>query len=144
MRRLTKGMAKTRQARFVLAKQAMFSAWKNAYRDRKLRKRDFRSLWITRLNAAVRAHGLNYSQFVAALYENDITLNRKMLSEIAIHSPTTFQQILSSIGERLDATIETKVVTLPTEEAPKTTATAAIIPAAKKARTAKAAKEQPE
>ena len=123
MRRLTKGMSKTRQARFVLAKQAMFSAWKNAYRDRKLRKRDFRSLWITRLNAAVRAHGLSYSQFVASLYENDITLNRKMLSEIAIHSPTTFKQILSSIGEVLDRKIEAKVVTIPTAEVPQAAAT---------------------
>lgn len=119
MRKLTKGMCKTRQSRFVLAKQAMFSSWKNSYRDRKLRKRDFRSLWITRLNAAARANGLNYSQLIASLHENDIALNRKMLSEIAIHSPATFKKILSSIGETLDVDIETKVVTLPQEEKPK-------------------------
>jgi len=121
MRKLAKGMRQTRQSRYRLAKQAVFKAWLNAYRDRRLRKRDFRGLWIIRLNAAAHEHGLSYSQLICSLRDNDIALNRKMLSEIAIHSPITFKKILSSIGEVLDAEIETEIVELaPTKQAKKT------------------------
>lgn len=121
MRKLAKGMRKVRQSRFRLAKQAVFTMWLNAYKGRKLKKRNFRGLWIARLNAAAREYGLSYSQLINALRENDVLLNRKMLSEIAIHSPITFKKILSSIGEKLDAEIETKIVEL--EESPKRVAT---------------------
>ena len=68
-----------------------------AYRDRKVRKRDFRSLWIQRLNAAVRQYDINYSRFIPALKKKEIRLNRKILSEIAITEPYSFRAIIETI-----------------------------------------------
>lgn len=65
-----------------------------AYRDRRVRKRDFRRLWITRISAAVRERGLMYSRFIFLLKKANIELNRKMLSEIAIHAPEMFDEIV--------------------------------------------------
>ncbi len=72
-------------------------AGKFATRDRKDRKGDFRSIWIIRLNAAVRAKGLTYSKFMGALSKTGIVLNRKQLSEIAIHDPAGFDQIVELV-----------------------------------------------
>ena len=69
-----------------------------AYRDRKARKRLFRALWITRLNAACRARGLQYSALIHALHQNDIELNRKTLSELAISDPAVFDEVLAAVG----------------------------------------------
>ena len=68
-----------------------------AYRDRRQKKRHFRSLWITRLNAALKARGLQYSRFVPALANSGIELNRKMLSELAIADPATFDAIVEQV-----------------------------------------------
>ena len=72
-----------------------------AYRDRKTRKRDFRSLWIQRINAAVREQGLVYSQFIKGIKLAGIELNRKMLSELAIHNIDAFTEILNKAKEAL-------------------------------------------
>jgi|SRR5687767_1557915 large subunit ribosomal protein L20 len=72
-------------------------AWVYAYRDRRQKKRHFRTLWITRLNAALKARGLQYSRFVPALANSGIELNRKMLSELAISDPATFDAIVEQV-----------------------------------------------
>ncbi len=68
-----------------------------SYRDRRNRKRDFRSIWIQRINAAVREQGMVYSTFMAGLAKEGITINRKMLSEIAIHQPQDFNKIVDRV-----------------------------------------------
>ncbi len=80
--------------RWRLAKETVLRADANATRDRRRRKRDFRALWVTRLTAACRMRGINYSRFIFGLLAADIELNRKMLSEIAIHSPADFDEIV--------------------------------------------------
>ena len=72
-----------------------------AYRDRRVRRRDFRKLWIIRINAAVRERGIRYSEFVCGLKRADIALNRKMLSEMAIHDPEAFDQVVEVVKEAL-------------------------------------------
>ena len=83
-----------RSATFVKANEAVIRAGVNSYRDRRLKKRDFRALWIVRLNAALRAQGIRYSQFIAALTKKKILLNRKALSELAIHEPAAFAAVV--------------------------------------------------
>ena len=73
----------------------------SAYRDRRVRKRDFRSIWIQRINAAVRLHGLTYSQFIHGFSKTEIELDRKMLSEIAIADPDTFKNIVETVKSKL-------------------------------------------
>ena len=68
-----------------------------AYRDRKTKKRNFRSLWITRINAASRLHGLSYSQFMGKVKANDIELNRKVLADLAMNHPDAFKAIVDKI-----------------------------------------------
>jgi len=72
-----------------------------AYRDRRRRRRDFRRLWITRLNAAARLHGLRYSQFIAGLVLANIELDRKQLSEMAINDPTGFEVVANTVKAAL-------------------------------------------
>ncbi|MCH7808116.1 MAG: 50S ribosomal protein L20 [Planctomycetes bacterium] len=80
--------------RWRLAKEAVIRSGVNAYRDRRLRKRNFRALWITRLTAACRSRGIVYSRFIYGLLEAKIELNRKMMSEIAIASPADFDALV--------------------------------------------------
>ena len=75
-----------------------------AYRDRRARKRIFRALWITRLIAACRARGLQYSSFIHALHQNDVELNRKTLSELAISDPAVFDEIVAAVGLEMATT----------------------------------------
>jgi len=81
---------------YRVAKEFVQKAGVYAYRDRRQKKRHFRALWIVRLNAAVRAHGLSYNRFIPALLEAGITLNRKMLSELAIADPAAFDAIVNA------------------------------------------------
>ncbi len=83
-------------------KETLIRAGHFAYRDRRVRKREFRRLWIIRINAAVRAHGLRYSQFISGLTKAQIELDRKMLSELAIHDPEGF----TAVVERVKAALE--------------------------------------
>lgn len=93
----------TRHTSFRIAKQTVIRAAEYAYRDRRNKKRDFRKLWITRINAAVRELGYTYSQFMNALVKNNIVtkdgqgLNRKMLSELAINNPVEFRNLVTSV-----------------------------------------------
>lgn len=77
-------------------------ALRYAYRDRRNKKRDFRGLWIQRINAAVREHGLVYSKFIGGLKKAGIELNRKMLSEIAIHNPEQFKGLVESAKKHIN------------------------------------------
>lgn len=88
-----KGMQHNRTRSFRLAKQAVTRALQYAYRDRRNKKRDLRSLWITRINAAARLHGTTYSQLMAGLKKADIELDRKVLAELAVKEPAAFEAI---------------------------------------------------
>jgi large subunit ribosomal protein L20 len=81
---------------YRLAKEALVRAQVNARTDRKRRKREFRGLWITRLSAALRALGIRYSEFINGCKKANITINRKMLSEIAIADPAGFEKIVTA------------------------------------------------
>lgn len=83
----------------AIAAEAVHHSWMHAYKGRKQKKRDFRRLWITRINAASRTLGQSYSQLAGGLKKSDIELNRKMLSEIAISDPATFRTIVSTATE---------------------------------------------
>ena len=89
-----KGYRGATSKRYRLALQAVYRAGVNATHDRKRRKRDFRRLWITRISAACSQRGIRYSRFIFAMGEAGITLNRKMLSEIAIADPAAFDAIV--------------------------------------------------
>ena len=99
-----KGYRGTRSKSWRRVREAVTRAGAYAYRDRRARKRDYRALWITRITAACRMRGLRYSQLIAGLREANIILNRKMLSEVAIHDPAAFDAIV----ERATAAANTK------------------------------------
>jgi large subunit ribosomal protein L20 len=82
---------------FKTAKESVERAMLYAYRDRRVRKRDFRKLWIIRINAAVRPHGLNYSKFIHLLDKSNIQLNRKILADLAVSDPDVFSKILENV-----------------------------------------------
>ena len=85
------------------AKETLVRAGVFAYRDRRVRKRDFRRLWITRISAACEQHGLRYSQFIHGLKKANIGLDRKQLSEMAIHDPAGFQVVVDQAKSALAA-----------------------------------------
>ncbi len=89
-----KGFRGRRKNTIRIAMQAVDKAGQYAYRDRKARKRDFRALWIQRINAAAREHGLRYSELINLLNKAGITLNRKMLAELAATAPEQFKSIV--------------------------------------------------
>jgi large subunit ribosomal protein L20 len=82
---------------YTVARQMSDRGMVFAYRDRKVRKREFRSLWIQRINAAVRPHGLNYSTFMGAYLKSGLQMDRKSLSELAIHDAQAFSQIVKQV-----------------------------------------------
>jgi large subunit ribosomal protein L20 len=98
-----KGYYGRRKNTIRVAKQAVEKANQYAYRDRKRKKRTFRALWIQRLNAAVRPFGLNYSRFIDGLGKAGVTVDRKVLSDLAIHEPATFQAIVEKAKAALPA-----------------------------------------
>jgi large subunit ribosomal protein L20 len=77
------------------ARETVERGWKFAYRDRRTRKRNFRQLWIVRINAAARLHGLSYSRFMAGLRRANVILDRKVLADVAVHDPEAFAQVAS-------------------------------------------------
>ncbi len=93
--KLTKGFAGGRGVFFKAAMQAMMRSLKRAYTDRRKKKRDFRGLWIQRINAASKAQGLSYSRFINGLMKSKITLNRKILAEIAINDQEAFNSLVN-------------------------------------------------
>ena len=82
---------------YRVARQAVMKSQNYAYVGRKLKKRDFRSLWITRINAAARLNGLNYSKFMSGLKKNGIDLNRKVLADIAVNDPSAFTALCEKV-----------------------------------------------
>lgn len=98
IRSLTKGYRGMRRSTVKKGKEAIVKAGQNAYRDRKLKKRTFRALWILRISAALRAQGKSYSRFVKALSDKKISLDRKTLSELAIHEPKAFEEVVKVAG----------------------------------------------
>ncbi len=94
---LTRGYKHGRKNLYRQAKQAMLKAGEHARRDRRVKKRTFRRLWIVRLNAAVRAHGLTYRDFVAKATAMNLGLNRKVLSELAQQSPDQFTEVVEKV-----------------------------------------------
>jgi large subunit ribosomal protein L20 len=95
-----KGMQHARTRSFRLGKQGVIKALSYSYRDRRNRKRDLRALWITRINNASRAEGLSYSQLVAGLKRKNITLDRKVLAELAVSQPEAFKKIVNTVKEK--------------------------------------------
>lgn len=93
-----KGFKQSRSKRYKVAREAVLHAGQYAYNGRRLKKRDFRKIWITRLNAAVREHDMSYSKFESALKTSNITINRKLLADIAVKDPNSFAQIISQIN----------------------------------------------
>jgi large subunit ribosomal protein L20 len=100
--KLAKGYRGSRHRLLKTAKQAVDHSGQYAYNDRKARKRDFRKLWIARINAASRAAGLNYSQFIRGLKMAEIDVNRKMLAEIAVADEAHFSQLVDLAKAKLD------------------------------------------
>ncbi|MBY0295875.1 MAG: 50S ribosomal protein L20 [Methylobacterium sp.] len=98
-----KGYYGRRKNTIRIAKQAVEKGLQYAYRDRKNRKRTFRALWIQRLNAAVREHGLTYSRFIDGLSKAGIVVDRKALSELAIHEPAAFGAVVAQAKAALPA-----------------------------------------
>lgn len=98
-----KGFYGAKSRLFRIATEAVDKALQYAYRDRKAKKREFRSLWIIRINAAARPLGLTYSQFMAGIKKAGIGLDRKSLSHIAYHDPETFKQIAETVKKQLVA-----------------------------------------
>ena len=96
-----KGQWGRRKNTIRVAKQAMEKAMQYAYRDRRNKKRDFRGLWIQRINAGVREHGLTYAKFIDGLKKANIEINRKVLSEIAFHEPAAFKTIVEKAKSTL-------------------------------------------
>jgi large subunit ribosomal protein L20 len=97
--KLAKGFRGSHSRLFRTANQQVMKALRYAYADRRKRKRDFRRLWITRINAAVRQHGMSYSQFMGGLKKANIQINRKMLAQMAILDPAGFSQVLSIVAK---------------------------------------------
>lgn len=83
------------------AKEAVDKALKHSYRDRRARKRDFRRLWISRINAATRIHNLSYSRFIDGLKKADVQVNRKMLADLAVRDPNAFAELVRIANQQI-------------------------------------------
>ena len=99
--KLAKGYYGSKSKHFKMAKQQVMKSGNYAFAGRKMKKREFRNLWITRINNAVRAQGMNYSSFMNGLKKSGIELNRKMLSEMAINDPASFTALVETAKKAL-------------------------------------------
>lgn len=95
--KLAKGYRGAKSKLFKTANQAVMKSLTYAYRDRKQKKRNFRQLWIARINAAARMNGVSYSKFMNGLKKNGIEINRKMLAEIAVSDPAAFAKLVEKV-----------------------------------------------
>ncbi|MFQ5535901.1 MAG: 50S ribosomal protein L20 [Gemmatimonadota bacterium] len=98
-----KGYFGGRKNLYRTAKDAVEKGWEHAYRDRKKKKRNFRRLWIARINAATREHGLSYSRFMNGLKEAGVELDRKAMADLAVRSPEAFAELVEKAKEALAA-----------------------------------------
>src|ERR1043166_1218000 len=94
LRKLTKGLRLSRHNLYRQSMVTLIRGRRYAFRDRRVRKREFRRLWIVRINAACRMRGLRYSQFIAGLQHASVILDRKTLADLAVHEPETFTRVL--------------------------------------------------
>lgn len=101
--KLAKGYYSARSTVYRVAKQAVIKAGQYAYRDRKAKKREFRGLWIIRINAAARIHGLSYSRFMNGLKKAEIAIDRKILAELAVFNKDAFAQLAEQVKAKLAA-----------------------------------------
>ncbi|MBR3347932.1 MAG: 50S ribosomal protein L20 [Mycoplasmataceae bacterium] len=99
--KLAKGYWGHKSIGFKVAKQQVVKSWTYAFRDRKQVKRNFRKLWIARINAAVREEGLTYSKFMNGIKKSNIDINRKMLSELAINNKEIFNSIVEQVKKNI-------------------------------------------
>ena len=99
--KMTKGQWGTRSKLFRRANESMMKSHWYAYRDRKVRRREFRRLWIARINAGSRANGMSYSQFIHGLKTADVQLDRKVLADLAVREPAAFTQVVEVAKEAL-------------------------------------------
>jgi large subunit ribosomal protein L20 len=95
---LAKGFFGRKKNVWTVAKNAVEKGLVYAYRDRKAKKRDFRSLWIQRINAGARLHGMSYSEFMGKIKKSGIDLNRKVLADLAMNHPEAFEAVVKKIG----------------------------------------------
>jgi large subunit ribosomal protein L20 len=95
--KMAKGYRWGRKSKYVAAKQAIYKALTYAYRDRRVRKRDFRRLWQIKINAGVRQYGLTYSKFINILKQKKIELDRKILANLAENHPVIFEKIVTKV-----------------------------------------------
>ncbi|MEI6523884.1 MAG: 50S ribosomal protein L20 [Bacteroidia bacterium] len=93
----TKGYWGARKNVYTIAKNILEKGLTYAYRDRKTKKRNFRALWINRINAGVRAYGMSYSEFMGKIHKNNIDLNRKVLADLAMNHPDAFKAIVEKV-----------------------------------------------
>lgn len=98
--KMAKGYYGAKSRLYKIASEAVDKALRYAYRDRRAKKREFRSLWIIRINAAVRAVGMTYSQFMNGLRKANIRLNRKVLADMAVRDPKTFNELCETIKSK--------------------------------------------
>lgn len=99
--KLSKGYFGAKHKLFKVAQQQVFKSMQYAYRDRRQRKRDFRRLWITRINAAARLNDISYSRLMYGLKQADIQVNRKMLADLAVHDEQAFTDLVNKAKEQL-------------------------------------------
>lgn len=92
-----KGFRWGRKSKYRQAKEALYHAWRYSYRDRRTKKRDFRKLWQTKINAASRKKGISYSKFISGLKKNKIELDRKILANLAENHPQIFKKIIEKV-----------------------------------------------
>ncbi len=96
----TKGYYSARGNTFAAAVEQLRHAWKDAYRHRRAKKRDFRALWIARINAAARGHGVSYSKLIAAVKKAGVQLDRKILADLALNDPGGFKAVVDTAVRR--------------------------------------------
>ena len=93
----TKGFKWGRKSKERMAREALLHAWSYQFRDRKRKKREFRRLWNVKINAGARQHGMSYSRFIAGLKRKNITLDRRMLADLAEHESKVFEKIVAAV-----------------------------------------------
>ena len=116
-----KGYFGSKHRLYRSANEQVMHAGKYAFRDRRQKKRDFRKLWITRINAACRENGISYSKFINGLLKAEIVINRKMLSEIAINDPKAFAELVETAKKALEGNLEAPKAEKATKTAKKET-----------------------
>jgi large subunit ribosomal protein L20 len=107
--KLVKGFRAARSRNYRVANEALLHSLSYAFRDRRVRKRDFRSLWISRINAAARREGLSYSRLIDGLKKSGVTLNRKALADLAVSDTAAFDSLLAVAKKQLESPASTQI-----------------------------------